>query len=142
MDKRGRTFGAAIAVCPGMALVTTPSASTIIQCAINVHKALGPGLLESAYQPMLSAEMKRSGLRFEEQVILPLSRDGIVVTKAYKADFIVEAEVLVEIKSIAKLLPLHRAQALTYLKLSGLRKGLVINFNVTLLKHGLMSVVN
>ena len=125
-----------------MALVTTPSASTIIQCAINVHKTLGPGLFESAYQPMLSAEMKRAGLRFKEQVTLPLSSDGIVVTKAYRADFIVEDEVIVEIKSIAKLLPVHRSQMLTYLKLSGLRKGLVFNFNVVLLKHGLMSVVN
>jgi GxxExxY protein len=125
-----------------MALVTTPSTSTIIQCAINVHKALGPGLFESAYQPMLSAEMTRAGLRFEEQVTLPLSRGGIVVNKAYKADFIVEDEVLVEIKSVSKLLPLHQSQVLTYLKLSGLRKGLLINFNVALLKHGLRSVVN
>ena len=91
---------------------------------------------------MLSAEMNRAGLRFKEQVTLPLSRDGIVVTKAYRADFIVEDEVIVEIKSIAKLLPVHRSQMLTYLKLSGLRKGLVFNFNVVLLKHGLMSVVN
>jgi GxxExxY protein len=125
-----------------MVLVTTPSASTIIQCAIDVHKALGPGLFESAYQPMLSAEMKRAGLRFEEQVTLPVSRGGIVVTKAYRADFIVEDEVLVEIKSVSKLLPLHQSQVLTYLKLSGLRKGLLINFNVPLLKYGLRSVVN
>jgi len=125
-----------------MVLVTTESASTIIQCAINVHKALGPGLFESAYHPMLSAEMKRAGLRFSEQVILPVSRNDITVTKAYKADFIVEDEVLVEIKSVAKLLPLHERQVLTYLKLSGLRKGLLFNFNVTLLKHGLKSIVN
>ena len=125
-----------------MALVITPFSSTIIQCAIDVHKALGPGLFESAYQPMLSEQMKKAGLRFQEQVVLPVSRNGIVVTKAYKADFIVEDLVLVEIKSVAKLLPLHRSQALTYLKLSGLRKGFVFNFNVVLLKHGIMSVVN
>ena len=125
-----------------MALVTTPSTSTIIQCAIDVHKAVGPGLFESAYQPLLSARMQRAGLRFQEQVILPLSCNGIVVAKAYKADFIVEDEVLVEIKSIAKLLPIHQSQLLTYLKLSGLGKGLLINFNVALLKHGLKSVVN
>ena len=125
-----------------MALITTPSASTIIQCAIDVHKALGPGLFESAYQPMMAAEMKRAGLRFQEQVVLPVSRNGIVVAKAYKADFVVEDEVLVEIKAVAKVLPVHRSQVLTYLKLSGLRKALLFNFNVALLKHGIISFVN
>ena len=86
--------------------------------------------------------MKRAGLRFQEQVVLPLSRNGVTVAKAYKADFIVEDEVLVEIKAVAKLLPVHRGQVLTYLKLSGLRKGLLFNFNVALLKHGIASIVN
>ena len=108
-----------------MALITTPSADSVIGCAIKVHRALGPGLFESVYEPCLAHEMAKAGLRFAKQV----------------ADFVVEDELIVEVKSLEKVLAVHATQVLTYLRLTGLRKGLLINFNVPVLKEGLKSFV-
>jgi GxxExxY protein len=124
-----------------MSLITTPSAGQVIGCATRVHRALGPGLFESVYQPCLSYEMSRAGLRFQEQVTLPIQYGDLHVTRAFRCDFVVEDELIVELKCVEQVLPVHHHQVLTYLKLSGKTKGLLINFNVALLKQGLKSFV-
>ncbi len=124
-----------------MVLVTTPSTETVIGCAIKVHRALGPGLFESVYQPCLAHELTRAGLTFEQQVTLPVTYGGISFDRAFRADFIIERELIVEVKALERILPVHASQVLTYLRLSGLSKGLLINFNVPVLKEGLKSFV-
>ena len=113
----------------------------VIGCAIAVHRTLGPGLFESVYEPCLAYEMTKAGLRFDRQVALPVSYDGFVFDRAFRVDFVIENELIVEVKSVERLLPVHHTQLLTYLKLAGLRKGLLINFNAPLLKQGLKSIV-
>ena len=124
-----------------MALITTPETSTIIGCAMKVHTAVGPGLLESAYQECLGVEFTAAGLRFDRQVSLALDYAGHHVAKAYVADFIVEKSVLVELKCVDHLLPVHQAQVVTYLRLAKLQKGLIINFKVQRLKDGPKNVI-
>ena len=114
----------------------------IIGCAIEVHRHLGPGLLESAYEECLCYELSQIGLRFERQVHLPLSYKGIKLECGHKLDLVVEDSIVVELKSIEGLTPLHHAQLLTYLKSSNKRVGLLINFNVPILKNGLKRIVN
>src|SRR5262245_57878493 len=124
-----------------MALITTPETATIIGCAMRVHTALGPGLLETAYGECLGHELTRAGLQFESQVTLPLSYDGVRIPRAYVADFIVEKSVLVEIKTVEQLLPIHKAQVITYLRLAKLTKGLIFKFRALRLKDGIRSVI-
>lgn len=124
-----------------MSLITVPSADAVIKCALTVHRALGPGLFESVYERCLARELEDSGIRFERQLSLPLVYKGVEISKAFRVDFIVEGELLVELKSAERLLPMHQMQVRTYLKLAGLTKGLLINFNVPLLRDGLKSVV-
>jgi GxxExxY protein len=124
-----------------MGLITSPAATAIIGCALRVHTALGPGLLESAYQECLDLELKKAGLMFKKQVRLPLEYDSVKIPRAYVADFIVENTVLVELKTVDQLLPVHRAQVLTYLRIAKLQKGLLINFRVVRLKDGIKSVI-
>jgi GxxExxY protein len=124
-----------------VALITTPAASTIIDCAIRVHRGLGPGLFESIYERSLSHEFGKAGMAFRRQVALPVRYDGLELGRAFCVDFIVEESVVVEIKSVETVLPVHASQVLTYLKLSGLKKGLLINFNAALLKDGIKSFV-
>jgi GxxExxY protein len=114
----------------------------ILGAAIEVHKHLGPGLLESAYEECLCLELSRSGLRFQRQVHLPVQYKGLKLDCAYKMDVVVEESVIVEIKAVEELLPIHKAQILTYLRASGKRIGLLINFNVTKLKDGVRRVLN
>jgi GxxExxY protein len=114
----------------------------IIGAAIEVHRTLGPGLLESAYEECLCYELSRLGLGFQRQVELPVRYKGVNLDCAYRIDLIVEGTVIVELKTVAELLPVHSSQLLTYLKLSGKHIGLLINFNVTVLKKGLKRVVN
>ena len=102
---------------------------------------MGPGLFESVYEGCLAVEMRQVGLRFHEQVGVPVIYEGTDLGTGFRADFVVEDELIVEVKSIKCVLPVHDRQVLTYLRLSGLRKGLLINFNVTLLKNGLKSYV-
>lgn len=108
----------------------------IIGAAIRVHRGLGPGLLESAYAACLTAELTTSGLSFERQVKLPVTYGGVRLDCGYRMDFVVERRVVVEIKSVAELSPIHTAQLLTYLRLSGHPIGLLINFNVRALTRG------
>ena len=110
---------------------------SVIGSAIEVHRALGPGLLESTYEMCLCRELSIRGVRFERQVLISVVYKSIELDCGYRADLVVEDSVLVEIKAIDSLLPLHDAQLLSYLKLGGWKVGLLINFNVELLKHGL-----
>ena len=114
----------------------------IIGCAIEVHRHLGPGLLESVYEECLCYELSQMGLRFERQVHLPVRYKGIKLDCGYKLDLVVEGSIVVELKSIEDLTPLHHAQVLTYLRTSNRRVGLLINFNVPILKSGLKRIVN
>jgi len=119
-----------------------PLTDKIIGAAIEVHRHLGPGLLESAYEECLCFELSRSGLRFERQVHLPINYKGIQLDCAYRMDLVVENAVVLEIKAIDEVLPIHKAQLLTYLKSSGKQVGLLINFNVPVLKSGIKRMVN
>ena len=114
----------------------------IIGCAIEVHRHLGPGLLESVYEECLCYELSQIGLHFERQVHLPVTYKGIKLQCGHKLDLVVEDSIVVELKSIEELAPLHQAQLLTYLKTSNKKVGLLINFNVQFLKNGLKRVVN
>ncbi len=124
-----------------MALITTPAATALIGCALRVHTAVGPGLFESLYEECLAHEMRKDGLSFRRQVTLPLIYDGILIKRSFTADLIVEESVLVELKCIEKFHPIHDAQMLTYLRVAGLKKGLLINFNTVRLKQGIKSYV-
>lgn len=114
----------------------------IIGCAIEVHKALGPGLLESAYEECLFYEIYQLGLKVEKQKPLPLIYKEIKLEVGYRLDLIVENKVVVEIKSVEALNDIHIAQVLTYLKLSDCKLGLLINFNVLKVKDGIKRLVN
>jgi GxxExxY protein len=114
----------------------------VIGCAIKIHRALGPGLLESTYEVCLVHELRKSGLKVERQVELPVFYDGIKLDAGYKLDIIVEDAIILELKSVENLLPIHEAQILTYLKLANKKLGLLINFNVTLLKNGIKRKIN
>ncbi len=113
----------------------------IIGAAIEVHRHLGPGLLESAYQVCLCRELELRGIPFEPQVYMPLEYKGVLVEKAYRIDLLVSGHVVVELKSLDRLDPIHEAQLLTYLRLSERWLGLLINFNVPVLKDGIKRMV-
>jgi GxxExxY protein len=114
----------------------------IIGAAIEVHKGLGPGLLESAYEACLAYELVASGLKVESQKPLPLVYKRIKLDCGYRLDMLVDEKVIVEIKAVDQILPIHHAQVLSYLKLSGCKVGLLINFNEKLLRHGVHRIVN
>jgi len=114
----------------------------IIGAAIEVHKQLGPGLLESTYQACLCHELELRGISFECQKPLPLEYKGIKLECGYRIDLLVAGLVIVEIKSVEALAPIHEAQLLTYLKLTGVKVGFLINFNVVVLKDGLRRLVH
>jgi GxxExxY protein len=112
-----------------------------VGAAIVVHKHLCPGLLESAYQACLCRELTRRGIVYEQQVTVPLEYCGMSVDCGYRLDVIVEGLVILEIKSVAKVLPIHKAQVLTYLKLLRLNLGILLNFNVEVLRLGIYRIV-
>ncbi len=114
----------------------------IIGAAIDVHRALGPGFLESAYEACLTFELIQRGLKIEQQKPLPVIYKEVKLDCGYRLDLLVDKSVIVEIKAIDRLAPIHEAQLLSYLKLSGCKVGLLINFNVKLLKQGVRRVVN
>jgi GxxExxY protein len=113
----------------------------IIGAAIEVHRHLGPGLFESTYQECLAHKMTQLGLNFEKEKQLPLEYKGLKLDYAYRLDFLVEQIVIVELKTVETILPIHESQLLTYLKLSGCKVGLLINFNVPILKNGIKRMV-
>jgi len=113
----------------------------IIGCAIEVHKQLGPGLLESAYEECLAFELQSRGLRFERQKPVPIVYKDIKLDYGYRIDILVEGSVLIELKSVEALNVVHEAQILTYMKFAEIEVGLLINFNVLLLKNGIKKYV-
>ncbi|MBN1408762.1 MAG: GxxExxY protein [Calditrichaceae bacterium] len=113
----------------------------IIGCAIEVHKILGPGLLESAYEECLAYELRKKKISYERQKELPVIYKEINLECGYRIDLLVDNRILMELKSVEKLMPVHTAQILTYMRLSNIKIGLLINFNVTVLKNGLKRFV-
>ena len=114
----------------------------IVDAAMKVHSALGPGLLESAYQACLAHELRKRGLTVRAQLPVPIIYDGARIELGYRIDLVVEDAVVVELKAVANVLPIHEAQLLSHLKLSGHRVGLLINFHVQHLKDGIKRMVN
>jgi GxxExxY protein len=114
----------------------------IVDAAIKVHRALGPGLLESAYEACLLYELNRRGVSAKSQVPLPVRFDEILIEVGYRIDLLVADSIIVELKSVDDVAPIHKAQLLSYLKLSGKKVGLLINFNVELLKNGITRIAN
>ena len=117
-------------------------ATIIVDAALHIHKSLGPGLLESVYQATLDYELQKRGLRVVQQLGLPVHYEGIKLDLGYRVDLIVGDKVIIEIKSVDALAPVHKRQLLTYLRLTDLRLGLLINFNVELIRDGIYRVVN
>jgi GxxExxY protein len=113
-----------------------------IGAAIEIHKIIGPGLLESAYENALAFELREIGLEVKQQVPMPFVYKEVKQDVGYRIDLVINDKILVEVKSVATLAPVHYAQTLTYLKLSGLKLGLLINFNTSVLKDGIHRIVN
>jgi GxxExxY protein len=128
--------------CEGVAVDIEAVAQQIVDAAIKVHRALGPGLLESAYQACLAHELRARGLQVDCEVLLPVVYDGLQIDAGYRIDMLVQECVIVENKAVEKLLPIHQAQLLTYLKLRDCRLGFLLNWNVSLMKQGIRRVVN
>ena len=116
---------------------TNEVATKVVDAAFAVHSALGPGLLESVYEICLVHELHKRGLKVERQVLLSVVYDNLHLDAGLRLDLVIEKQVIVELKAVESLLPVHTAQLLTYLKLSGYRLGLLINFNSSLLKQGI-----
>jgi GxxExxY protein len=121
--------------------VVEEAGARLLDAAFEVHRKLGPGLLESVYEICVCHELSKSGVPFQRQLSLPISYDGILIDAGLRLDLVVADCVIAEFKAVENLLPVHEAQLLTYLKLAGKRLGFVINFNVPLLKHGIKRIV-
>jgi GxxExxY protein len=115
---------------------------TNIGAAIKVHKALGPGLLESVYENCLAFEISRAGLSVQQQIPMPVTYQSISLDCGYRLDLLIDDKVIVEVKAVESILPIHKAQLMTYLRLAQCSVGLLINFNVTVLKDGIVRVVH
>lgn len=114
----------------------------IVEAAFRVHVAVGPGLFESVYEALLDHELKKSGLQADRQVMVPLEYEGLRFEEAFRADLIVEKRIIVEVKSLVDIHPVHKKQLLTYLNLTGLSLGLLINFGADRIKDGIFRVAN
>jgi len=114
----------------------------VVEAALKVHTALGAGVFESAYHACVAYELTRAGLCFEHEVHLPIVYNGVELSTAFRVDYIVEKCLIVELKCVERVLPVHRAQVLTYLRLSGLPLGLLLNFNVAHMRHGIYRLIN
>ena len=117
-------------------------ATVLVDAIFKVHKTLGPGLLESAYQACLAHELRKRGLLVQCEVLLPVRYDGLEIDTGYRIDMLVAEEILVENKSVQIIAPIHEAQLITYLKLSDRRLGFLVNWNVPLIKDGIKRMVN
>lgn len=114
---------------------------TLVDSAFKVHQALGPGLLESVYEACLCVELGKRGIRHETQAPIPLIYEGVRIEAGLRLDLLVEKSIILELKAVDKLLPIHQSQLLTYLKLAELRLGLLINFNVAMFKQGVRRII-
>ncbi|MBI5785799.1 MAG: GxxExxY protein [Rhodocyclales bacterium] len=119
---------------------TDALATQVVDASIKVHKTLGPGLLESVYEACLAHELTSRGVQIKRQLPLPISYDGMLLDAALRLDLVVGDRLIVELKSVETLLPIHQSQLMTYLKLSGIRLGLLINFNTRLLRDGIKRI--
>lgn len=117
-------------------------AKIIVDVAFQIHKRLGPGLLESAYHTIMVDELRKRGLDVKSEVVMPVIYDDVVIENGYRADMIVEDLVIIELKSVDKIAYVHQKQLLTYLKLSNFKLGLLINFGAPLIKYGIKRIVN
>jgi GxxExxY protein len=117
-------------------------ATQIVDAAIKVHRALGPGLLESAYQQCFAHELRQRGLKVETEVVLPIAYEGLQIDAGYRIDMLIEQAIVVENKAVEQLTPIHAAQLLTYLKLRDCRLGFLLNWNVVLMKQGIKRMIN
>lgn len=116
--------------------------SETIGAAIEVHRNLGPGLLESAYESCLAWELRQRGFEVQNQVPVPIRYKGLALDEGYRIDLLVEGKLILELKSIDKIQPIHTAQVLTYLKMTGLKMALMLNFNVLLMRSGIKRIVH
>jgi GxxExxY protein len=114
----------------------------VVHSCFEIHKKLGPGLFESVYEEILFYELNKMGLEVKRQVVLPVKWEELTLDKGYIADLIVNDKLIIELKSVEKISTLHQKQLLSYLKLSGMKLGLLINFNVSLIKNGIQRIVN
>jgi GxxExxY protein len=115
---------------------------SVVDAAMKVHTEVGPGMLEGVYELCLAHELRQRGLRVEEQVLVPVRYHGIEIPSGYRIDLLIEGTVIVELKCVEKVLPVHKAQLLSYLRMSDKRIGLLINFNVAHLRDGISRVAN
>jgi GxxExxY protein len=120
---------------------TEELARQVVDAALTVHKTLGPGLLETVYEACLVYELRKRGMHVDQQISLPIYYDGVKLDAGLRLDIVVENQIILELKAVDNLLPVHKAQVMTYLKLTGYRLGLLINFNVPLLKHGIQRII-
>jgi GxxExxY protein len=114
----------------------------ILGCALKVHRSLGPGLLENAYETCLAHEIEKAGFAAKRQLAMPVAYEGLAIDIGYRLDLLVEDRVVIEVKAVERLIDVHRAQLLSYLKLGGFRLGYLLNFNVTLMKDGIVRLAN
>ena len=136
-----QTSGRRLAPPAVMTLFSHPLVHTVIGCAIEVHRTLGPGLLESAYRPCLAKEFRDKRIRYVTELTIPVCYKGEAVDCAYRLDFLIEDWLVVEIKSVERIIPAHRAQVITYVRLVRARQGLIFNFHVARMKDGIVSVL-
>ena len=116
--------------------------SVVVDCAVTLHQDLGPGLLETVYEVTLARALERRGLGVQQQVIVPIKYEGETFTEGFRADLIVESKVLLELKSVERVTPAHRKQLLTYLRLTGLKLGYLLNFGEALMRDGITRTIN
>ena len=114
----------------------------VVDCAVQLHRALGPGLLETVYEVTLARRLEKQGLTLRRQVCVPIRFEGEIFDEGFRADLIVEDKVIIELKSVEKLNPAHKKQLLTYLKLTGMKLGYLLNFGEELMKHGIIRIIN
>ena len=117
-------------------------ATAVVDAAFKIHTTLGPGLFESIYETILEYELQKRGLRVAHQIPLPVQYEEVRLALGFRVDLIIDGKVIIEVKSVEALAPVHKKQLLTYLRLTDLRLGLLINFNVELVKHGIHRVIN
>jgi len=114
----------------------------IVDCCYKIHRSLGPGLLESVYLEILTYELKKLGVKYEKEVGIPVHYENVKLDLGFRADLIVDNLVIIELKAVEKVMPVHKKQLMTYLRLTDLKLGLLVNFNVNLIKDGIEWVVN
>jgi len=114
----------------------------IVDCAVKLHQALGPGLFETVYEVILTRLLEKQALRVQRQIAIPITFEGEIFDEGFRADLIVEGKVIIELKSVEKINPVHKKQLLTYLKLTGMKLGYLLNFGEELMKDGITRIIN